>query len=163
MNKISKVPCSNSISWWQSDGSYLFFSDFSTICILHSSHCLETFSYLWDFWGHCLLWNRSQDEFFKSPALARNICNTTISSICLIMFNIWFILKLRNKWCQHGKDIPFNGISPSIKPRPCLYDRVGTKRNLGVWLKSVTCHWDLFLKLTLNWIKSCYSSLLIYL
>lgn len=29
-------------------------------------------------------------------------------------------------------DIPFSGESPSIKPRPCPYDRVETIRNLGV-------------------------------
>lgn len=139
------------------------FSDFSPTCILHSSHCLETFSCLWDFWGHVCSETGARMNFLNPQVLPEVYANTKIYSICLIMFNIWFILKLRNKWCQHGKDIPFNGITLSIKPRPCLYNRVGTKRYLGVWLKSVTCHWDLFLKLTLNWINSCYFLLLIYL
>lgn len=29
-------------------------------------------------------------------------------------------------------DIPFSGESPSIKSRPCRYDRVETIRNVGV-------------------------------
>lgn len=60
-------------------------------------------------------------------------------------------------------DIPFSGESSSIKPRPCPYDRVEIIWNVGVWLKCVTCHKDLFPKLTLNRINTCYFSFLIYL
>lgn len=97
--KFQEVPCSDSISWCQSSGCYLFPDLPPNYVLLHSSHCLEMFSNLGDFWGQCLLWNRSQDSFLKNPQILSEIyANTTIFNVCLIMFNIWSsILKLREQ------------------------------------------------------------------
>lgn len=95
--KFQEVPCSDSISWCQSSGCYLFPDLSPNYVLLHSSHCLETFSNLGDFWGQCLLWSRSQD-IFNSQILPEIYANTTIFNICLTMFNIWsIILKLREQ------------------------------------------------------------------
>lgn len=76
--KFQEVPCSNSISWCQSSGFYLFPDLSPSYFLFHFSHCLKTFSNLWHFWDKWLLWNRRQD---KIPQSYQRYMQTTQYSI----------------------------------------------------------------------------------